>query len=133
MQRVDGEGRVREGGPMKDDDLIERYKPADRANHWLTAITFILLALSGLALFHPAFFWLTNLFGGGTWTRILHPFIGVVLAVSFRLLAQRFYSDNLITEAHREWVRRIRGVLANREENLPGVGRYQAARENLFW
>ena len=116
-----------------DNNLIERFKPADRANHWLTAITMILAALSGLALFHPAFFWLTNLFGGGTWTRILHPFIGVVLAVSFGLLAQRFYRDNLITEADREWMRRIRDVLANREENLPEVGRYNAGQKYLFW
>lgn len=118
---------------MNDDDLIERFKPADRANHWLTAITMILVALSGLALFHPAFFWLTNLFGGGTWTRILHPFIGVVLAVSFGFLAQRFHADNRITDADREWVRRIRDVVANRDQNLPEVGRYNAGQKYLFW
>lgn len=118
---------------MNDDNLIERYKPEDRANHWLTAITLILLALSGLALFHPAFFWLTNLFGGGTWTRILHPFIGVVLAVSFWFLAQRFRAYNRITDADREWVRRIRDVLAKREQNLPEVGRYNAGQKYLFW
>jgi len=95
---------------MNDDNLIERFKPADRANHWLTAITLILVALSGLALFHPAFFWLTNFFGGGTWTRILHPFIGVVLAISFGLLAKRFHADN-----------------------LPEVGRYNAGQKLLFW
>jgi formate dehydrogenase subunit gamma len=113
---------------MNDDNLIERYKPEDRANHWLTAITLILLALSGLALFHPAFFWLTNLFGGGTWTRILHPFIGVVLAVSFWFLAQRFFTYNRITDADREWMRHIRDVLAKREQNLPEVGRYNAGQ-----
>ena len=118
---------------MNDPNLIERYKPADRANHWVTAITTILLALSGLALFHPAFFWFTNLFGGGTWTRILHPYIGVVLAVSFWLLAQRFHADNRITDADREWVRRIRDVVANRDENLPEVGRYNAGQKYLFW
>jgi len=118
---------------MNDNNLIERFKPADRANHWLTAITMILVALSGLALFHPAFFWLTNLFGGGTWTRILHPFIGVVLAVSFWLLAQRFHADNRITDADREWVRRIRDVVANRDQNLPEVGRYNAGQKYLFW
>ena len=32
---------------MNDDNLIERFKPADRANHWLTAITLILVALTG--------------------------------------------------------------------------------------
>ncbi len=118
---------------MNDDNLIERFKPADRANHWLTAITMILVALSGLALFHPAFFWLTNFFGGGTWTRILHPFIGVVLAVSFGFLAQRFHADNRITDADREWVRRIRDVVANRDQNLPEVGRYNAGQKYLFW
>ncbi len=118
---------------MNDDNLIERFKPADRANHWVTAITLILLALSGLALFHPAFFWLTNLFGGGTWTRILHPFIGVVLAVSFWMLAQRFHADNRITPADREWIRRIRDVVANRSQNLPEVGRYNAGQKYLFW
>jgi formate dehydrogenase subunit gamma len=118
---------------MNDNDLIERFKPADRANHWLTAITMILTALSGLALFHPAFFWLTNFFGGGTWTRILHPFIGVVLAVSFGLLSLRFHADNRITDADREWVRRIRDVVANRNQNLPEVGRYNAGQKYLFW
>jgi formate dehydrogenase subunit gamma len=118
---------------MNDDDLIERHKPVDRVNHWLTAITMILAGLSGLALFHPAFFWLTNLFGGGTWTRILHPFIGVVLAASFWFLALRFWNDNLITDADREWMRRIRDVLANRLHKLPEVGRYNAGQKYLFW
>lgn len=118
---------------MSDNNLIERYKPEDRVNHWLTAITFILLALSGLALFHPAFFWLTNLFGGGTWTRILHPFIGVVLVVSFWFLAQRFAVYNRITDADREWMRRVRDVLAKREQNLPEVGRYNGGQKYLFW
>ena len=118
---------------MDDNNLIERFKPADRANHWLTAITLILAALSGLALFHPAFFWFTNLFGGGTWTRILHPFIGVVLAVSFGFLARRVGADNRITDADREWVRRFRDVVANRDQNLPEVGRYNAGQKYLFW
>ena len=34
---------------------------------------FILLALSGLSFFQPLYFPLTMLFGGGVWTRILHP------------------------------------------------------------
>ena len=69
---------------MKNDPKkILRYTPSERANHWLTAVTFILLALSGLSFFHPVFYPLTQLFGGGTWTRILHPFFGVLMAVSF--------------------------------------------------
>jgi formate dehydrogenase subunit gamma len=36
-------------------DLV-RYNASERANHWVVGICFILLALSGLAFFHPAFF-----------------------------------------------------------------------------
>ncbi|MCX4197158.1 cytochrome b/b6 domain-containing protein [Methylobacterium organophilum] len=68
---------------------IERYNPSQRTNHWIVAILFVLAALSGLALFHPALFGLSGLFGGGTWTRILHPFIGVAMFVFFLWLAIR--------------------------------------------
>jgi formate dehydrogenase subunit gamma len=37
------------------------------------AVSLILLALSGLALFHPSLFFLTHLFGGGQATRAVHP------------------------------------------------------------
>ena len=118
---------------MKDDDLIERYHPADRANHWLTAITFILLALSGLALFYPEFFFPRHLFGGGPWMRIQHPFIGIVMAVSFYVLAHRFFADNLMTAADWQWVRQLRDVITNHDERLPEVGRFNAGQKLLFW
>ena len=56
---------------------IVRYTSGQRINHWIIALSFILLTVSGLALFHPAFFWMSHLLGSPTWNRILHPFIGV--------------------------------------------------------
>jgi formate dehydrogenase subunit gamma len=113
--------------------LIERYRPVDRFNHWLIALTFILLALSGLALFHPSMFWLTALLGGGQWTRILHPWIGVVMFVAFLLLVLRFAGDNGMGRNDWRWLGRIRDVATNREENLPEMGRYNAGQKLLFW
>ena len=78
---------------------IERYDAATRINHWIVAISFVLLALSGLALFHPAMFWLTNLFGGGPWTRILHPFIGCFMVAAFSLLGVKFWRENTAAAA----------------------------------
>ena len=69
---------------------VDRYSTGDRINHWITAACLILLALSGFALFHPSLFFLTSLFGGGQWTRILHPYIGIVLVISFLGLFLRF-------------------------------------------
>jgi formate dehydrogenase subunit gamma len=113
--------------------MIQRYTARERSNHWVVAIAFILAALSGLALFHPFFFFLTNLFGGGPWTRILHPFIGVLMVLSFMLLAVRFWRLNRITPADREWRRRIKDVLRNRDQGLPEVGKYNAGQKYLFW
>jgi formate dehydrogenase subunit gamma len=114
-------------------NLIERYRAEDRINHWVIAITFILLALSGLALFHPAMFWLTNLFGGGQWTRILHPFVGVLMFVAFAWMALKFWQHNMLVDNDRRWLRQWRDVVSNREEQLPEVGRYNAGQKLLFW
>jgi formate dehydrogenase subunit gamma len=114
-------------------DLIQRYNASDRANHWFVAITFILLALSGLTLFHPAFFFFTNLLGGGPWTRILHPFIGIAMFAGFVGMMVRFWSVNRITANDRKWISQVGDVINNREENLPPVGRYNAGQKYLFW
>jgi formate dehydrogenase subunit gamma len=88
-------------------DRIVRYTAGTRINHWIVAISFVLLALSGLALFHPALFWLTNLFGGGPWTRILHPFIGCVMVAAFYLFCVQFWRDNWAWKHHRAWLREV--------------------------
>ncbi len=112
---------------------IVRYDSGTRINHWIVAICFVLLALSGMALFHPALFWLTNLFGGGPWTRILHPFVGIVWAVAFLLLAAKLWRDNLLQARDRQWLRQIGDVIDDREDRLPEVGRYNAGQKLLFW
>jgi formate dehydrogenase subunit gamma len=116
-----------------DPNLIVRYTANERTNHWITAITFVLLALSGLAMFHPAMFWLSALFGGGQWTRILHPFVGLVMFVSFLILALRFWRHNYLDDNDWQWMRQIDDVLANREEKLPEIGRYNAGQKLLFF
>jgi len=112
---------------------IVRYSDGERINHWTVAILFVLVAISGLSLFHPALFWLSSLFGGGPWTRILHPFFGVAVFVSFVAEMSRFWRDNRIEAHDRRWLRQWRDVLANREDKLPEVGRYNAGQKVLFW
>jgi len=113
-------------------DTIVRYNASERTKHWVVAISFVLLALSGLALFHPAMFWLSDLFGGGTWTRILHPFIGIVMFVAFVLLIMSLWRDNRFSERDWQWLKQWRDIVNNREENVPEVGRYNAGQKLLF-
>lgn len=112
---------------------VKRYTPRERTNHWIIAISFILLAISGLALFHPAFFFLSSLLGGGTWSRILHPFLGVVMAVAFFFFAIGMWSQNRITAADREWRKRLGDVLCNKTQGLPEIGKYNIGQKYMFW
>jgi formate dehydrogenase subunit gamma len=118
---------------VKGNSLIVRYTPNERTNHWITAITFILLTLSGLAMFHPAMTWLYAIFGGGQWTRILHPFVGCVMFLSFLILALRFWHHNYLDKADVQWMKQIGDVLNNREEKLPAIGKYNAGQKLLFF
>ena len=114
-------------------DTLLRYPAGVRTNHWLVAIAFVLAALSGLAFFHPALFWLTNFFGGGPWTRILHPFIGLFMVLVFLTLAAAVWDDNVLRPADWQWLRQWRDVVNNREERLPEVGRYNGGQKLLFF
>ena len=97
---------------------VDRYTGGARINHWITAICLVLLALSGLALFHPDLFFLTALFGGGQTTRMIHPWIGVVLFFSFFGLFFRFFRANLWKAEDGTWLARLSDVLGAREERL---------------
>lgn len=113
--------------------LLARYSGGERLNHWVTALTFLALAFSGLALFHPSMFWFTQFFGGPVWTRILHPYIGVVMFLSFSGLAVRFWHHNLLSRNDWQWLRQIKDVVQNHEDRLPEVDRYNAGQKLLFW
>ena len=112
---------------------VDRYTPGARINHWITATCLVLLAISGLALFHPSLFFLSNLFGGGQNTRAVHPWIGVVLFFSFLGLFIRFWRANLWEREDGTWLARLRDVLTAHEERLPEVGKYNAGQKAVFW
>jgi len=125
--------RAHAAAARRDEPGIVRYRAPTRINHWIVAISFVLVALSGLSLFHPALFPLTALFGGGPWTRILHPFIGLVMVVAFVFLAARMWRDNFLTRSDVAWLRDMPDVLHNRDDKLPPVGRFNAGQKLLFW
>jgi formate dehydrogenase subunit gamma len=121
--------QVHAGNPV----TVDRYTAGARVNHWITATSLVLLALSGLALFHPSLFFLTGLFGGGQWTRAIHPWIGVLLFFSFAGLFIRFWRANLWKSEDGTWLARLRDVLAGNDEKLPEVGKYNAGQKAVFW
>jgi formate dehydrogenase subunit gamma len=104
-----------------------------RVNHWITGLCFVLLMLSGLAMFHPALFFLAELFGGGQSLRALHPWFGIGLVLSFAVLALGVWRDNRWTADDTAWLKGMRRVLVNDESGLPEVGRFNAGQKLVFW
>jgi hypothetical protein len=106
---------------------IEGRQPADRALHAERAQQ----PLDHRHLLRPAgavrpghvpsgHAWLAAFFGGGQWTRILHPFVGLrdVCVVRF-LLVLRFWHHNQFEPGDKQWLRQIDDVLNNREKSSP--------------
>jgi formate dehydrogenase subunit gamma len=110
-----------------------RNSVVTRINHWITAACFIMLMLSGLAMFDPLLYWLSNLFGSGQWTRGIHPWIGLALVVSYTGMIIQFWRDNLPTRDDVSWLMAIDRVLANEEDDVPQVARFNAGQKFVFW
>jgi formate dehydrogenase subunit gamma len=123
-----GDG-VHPGHPV----IVDRYTGGARINHWINAACLVLLALSGLALFHPSLFFLSGLFGSGELTRAIHPWIGIVMFFTFSGLFIRFWRANLWKSEDGTWISRLRFVLAGNEERLPETGKYNAGQKIVFW
>lgn len=113
--------------------LVRRYGGFTRCNHWLTALCMFALLLSGFAFFHPSLYGLTILFGGGQVARWIHPWIGVVLFLSFLGMFIQMWRLNLPRSEDLVWSTRIGDVLKGNEQNLPEVGKYNAGQKMVFW
>jgi formate dehydrogenase subunit gamma len=127
--RIEPGDAIHPGGPP----TVERYSAAARINHWVGAIAMVLLILSGLGLFHPSLFFLTSIFGGGQIARTLHPWFGVILAVSFTVLFLRFWRANLWAADDVAWVAHIGDLVQGHDERMPEVGKYNAGQKFVFW
>jgi formate dehydrogenase subunit gamma len=114
--------------------LIERYRDITRVNHWAVAILFFCAGLSGLALFHPALFPLSMLFGGGPWTRILHPFLGLLMVLGFVLLFIQVWRENFWEARDTDWLKAAPHLIrTGDEQGMPPVGKYNAGQKLVFW
>jgi formate dehydrogenase subunit gamma len=111
---------------------IPRYSTGERLTHWAVALAYVALFFSGLALFHPFFYWTSALFGGGPLMRILHPFLGVAFAILFYAYAVRLVPDNLFVPSDRRWLAGMIDYMNKRGE-APVEGKYNAGQKAMYW
>jgi formate dehydrogenase subunit gamma len=119
-------------GAADGSDTIERYRFAERLLHWWTALTFILLMLSGFALGYPRASFLAGIFGGGQSMRFLHPWIGVGFTAGVAGMFFAWAKDMRFDATDRMWRRRLRTYARTGHTGLD-IGRYNGGQKGYFW
>jgi formate dehydrogenase subunit gamma len=128
-------------GPVKLHDrptgrLIRRFSSFEQVVHWCTAISFVVLALSGLIMLfgkhvllpvfgYTLFAWLAAL------GKNLHNFVGPFFIVSVLAMILIWLRDNLPRAYDWQWFRRAYGFFM-RGEHIPS-GRFNAGEKGWFW
>jgi formate dehydrogenase subunit gamma len=115
--------------------VIERFTPLERSAHWLNAIAFCTLAVSGVVMAFGKFFMLPvlggTLFGWLTYAlKNVHNFVGPLFAVSLVVVFVTFVRDNLPRAGDLNWLLRFGGLLGDHE--VPSH-RFNAAEKLVFW
>ena len=114
---------------------IERFTYFERAAHWVNAIAFVALAVSGIVMAFGKFFLLpvigSTLFGWLTYAlKNVHNFVGPLFAVSLVVVIFTFIKDNLPAKGDLTWLLKGGGLLGGKE--VPSH-RFNAGEKVVFW
>lgn len=113
---------------------IERFTSVERMAHWTMAISFVILAISGLIMLFGKFILLpvfgVTLFGGFTYLlKTIHNFVGPVFALSIVVFFIIYVRDNLPAASDVKWFTKLGGVVSGHAS----AGRFNAGEKLWFW
>jgi formate dehydrogenase subunit gamma len=114
---------------------IERFTYFERAAHWVNAIAFSVLAISGLVMAFGKF-WLLPLIGSALFgwityaLKTAHNFCGPLFAVSLVIVFFTFLRDNFPNRSDWLWLKRGGGLFGGEE---PASARFNAGEKIVFW
>jgi formate dehydrogenase subunit gamma len=114
---------------------ILRFRAVDRFVHWLTAVSFVVLALTGLnllfgrPLIEP---WLGDAaFAAMThYGKLSHNFVGYAFLLGILGMAVMWMQDNIPHRVDLVWLRRGGGLLSG--EHVPAE-KFNAGQKMIFW
>ncbi|MCC6777337.1 MAG: formate dehydrogenase subunit gamma [Hyphomicrobiales bacterium] len=131
-----GRGRVRiaEG---RSGESIPRFNALERANHWMTAVSFIVMGLTGLVILYgkPILLPVVGEAGLGEiawWSAWLHMGSAVPFVLGVALMIILWLRENLITRLDLVWLRELGGFL-NDDPHKPSANRFNAGQKLVFW
>jgi formate dehydrogenase subunit gamma len=117
---------------------IERFTPVKRMAHWAMAISFVVLAVTGLIITfgkslllpligYTLFSWLATL------GKTLHNFLGPVFAVALAVFIVLFIKDNIPRGHDAQWLAKFGGMLDRSGKTHVASGKFNAGEKALFW
>jgi len=112
---------------------ILRYTLLERVMHWIAALAYMYVLLTGLAFYSPHLYWLATVLGGGPTSRFWHPWLGVLFAFSVAWMLRAWHADMRITLADRKWGKAIQHYIRNEDEALPPIDRFNLGQKQFFW
>jgi formate dehydrogenase subunit gamma len=116
---------------------VPRFNTLDRTAHWLTAVSFIVLALTGIVVTfgRPV---LIPLLGHGAFTPVAqaakyaHNFFSFPFVLGILMMLVLWIRDNLPEKADLEWIRKGGGLMSGGRVH-PEAGRFNAGQKLIFW
>jgi formate dehydrogenase subunit gamma len=114
-------------------DPILRYTLVERVMHWIAAVTYCYVLLTGLAFYSPHLYWIATLVGGPPTSRFWHPWIGVVFIALLAWMLRVWRTDMRITPEDRRWEQSIGHYVRNEDEDLPPIDRFNIGQKYFFW
>lgn len=128
-------GKIKiEAGPAG--RTIERFNALDRLIHWLTASSFIVLALTGLNVLYGKFV-LMPILGQGAfatityWGKVAHNYIAFAFILGIVMMLVLWVRHNLPTVADLKWLA-VGGGLFSKGTHPPAY-KFNAGQKILFW
>jgi formate dehydrogenase subunit gamma len=130
---VKGRVRIESGWAGR---TILRFNSLERFAHWLTAVTFIILALTGLniVLGRAVLLPLVGESAFGTlsaWAKIAHNYVAWPFMLGVVLVFALWVRDNLPARADIDWLRQFGGFF-KRGVHVP-AWRFNAGQKIIFW
>lgn len=115
--------------------LIERFNSAERVAHWTMAISFVILAVSGLVMMFGKYLLLPVL-GYGVFANVtafcknIHNFVGPLFIFSMVVMFVIFVKDNFFAGHDGKWFASFGGLFSGK--HVPS-GRFNAGEKAWFW
>jgi formate dehydrogenase subunit gamma len=124
---------LRPSAARQNEETILRYTFAERVNHWIGALSYTYLLMTGLAFWSPYLYWLAAVVGGGPAARFCHPWFGLIFTASLFWTFKEWRGDMKIDDADRAWGKAIPDYIKNEDDKLPPVGRFNFGQKLFFW